>query len=69
MGTWRRGVVDDASYVQGPAQALVIIHCPHVSTVSLNKQWGVQRNVYACLLCHQYLASLTLAWMERGMSL
>ena len=33
--------VDNVSYVQGPAQALVIIHHPHVSTASLSKGWGV----------------------------
>ena len=33
-------VVDNVSYVQGPAQPLVIIHHPHVSTASLNKGWG-----------------------------
>ena len=33
LGTWRHcGVVDNVSYVQGPAQPLVIIHHPHVST-------------------------------------
>ena len=33
LGTWRRcGMVDNISYVQGPAQPLVIIHHPHVST-------------------------------------
>ena len=29
------GVVDNISYVQGSAQVLGIIHCPHVSTASL----------------------------------
>ena len=33
-------MVDNVSYVQGSTQALVIIHCPHVSTASLNKGWG-----------------------------
>ena len=32
-------MVDKVSYVQGPAQALVIIHHLHVSTLS--KGWGV----------------------------
>ena len=42
LGTWRRsGVVDNVPYVQGPAQPLVIIHHPHVSTASLSKGWGV----------------------------
>ena len=34
-------VVDNVSYVQGPAQPLVIIHHPYVSTASLSKGWGV----------------------------
>ena len=33
-------MVDNVSYVQGPAQPLVIIHHPHVSTASLSKWWG-----------------------------
>ena len=37
LGTWRRGMVDNVSYVQGPAQPLVIIHHPHVSTASVSK--------------------------------
>ena len=42
LGTWRRcGMVDNVSYVQGPAQPLVIIHHPHVSTASLSKGWRV----------------------------
>ena len=41
-GTWRHcDVVDNISYVQSSAQALVIGHCPHVSTASLSKGWGV----------------------------
>ena len=32
-------MVDNVSYVQGPAQSLVIIHHPHVSTSS-SKGWG-----------------------------
>ena len=43
-------MVDNVSYVQGPAQPLVIIHHPHVSTASLSKEWGVQRDVEAYLL-------------------
>ena len=38
-------MVDNVSYVQGPAQPLVIIHLPHVSNASLIKGWGVQRDV------------------------
>ena len=42
LGTYRRcGVVDNVSYVQGPAQPLVIIHHPYASTASLSKGWGV----------------------------
>ena len=33
-------MVDNVSYVQGPAQALVIIHHSHVSTASLSKGWA-----------------------------
>ena len=33
-------MVDNVSYVQGPAQPLVIIHHPHVSTASLSKGVG-----------------------------
>ena len=42
LGTWRRcGVMDNVSYVQGPAQVLVIIHHLHISTASPSKGWGV----------------------------
>ena len=41
LGTWRRGMMDNVSYIQGSAQALVIIHCPHISTASLRKGWVV----------------------------
>ena len=68
LGTWRRcGVVDNVSYVQGPAQPLAIIHHPHVSTASLSKGWGVQRDVQAYLLSSQYLVFLGFAWAERDM--
>ena len=41
-GTWRRcDMVDNISYVQGPAQVLVIIHHLHVLTTPLSKGWGV----------------------------
>ena len=33
-------MVDNVSHVQGPAQVLVIIHHPNVSTASLSKGWG-----------------------------
>ena len=40
-GTWRRcGVVDNVSCIQGPAQPLVIIHHPHISTAPLSRGWG-----------------------------
>ena len=32
-------MVDNVSYVEGPAQALVIIHLPHISTASLSNGW------------------------------
>ena len=32
-------MLDNVSYVQGTAQALVIIHYPHISTTSLSKGW------------------------------
>ena len=32
--------MDNVSYVQGSAQALVIIHCPHVSTTSPRRGGG-----------------------------
>ena len=32
--------MDNDSYIQGPAQALVIIHRPHFSAASLSKGWG-----------------------------
>ena len=41
LGTWRHcDMVDNVSYIQGPAQALVIIHHPHVSTASLSRGGG-----------------------------
>ena len=33
-------MVDNISYVQRPAQALVVIHCSNISTPSLSKGWG-----------------------------
>ena len=60
-------MVDNFSYVRGPAQPLVTIHHPHVSTASLSKGWGVYRDVLAYLLSSQYLVSLCFAWVERGM--
>ena len=50
LGTWRRcGMEDNVSYVHGLAQPVVIIHHPHVSTASVSKGWGVQRDVQAYL--------------------
>ena len=44
LGTWRHcDMVDNVSYIQGPAQALVIIHHPHVSTASLSRGGGEGR--------------------------
>ena len=60
-------MIDNISCVQGLAQVLVIIHHLHVSTASLSKGWGVQRDVKAYLHCSQYLVSLGLAWVDRGM--
>ena len=63
-------MVDNVSYIQGPAQSLVIIHHPHVSTASLSKGWGggwFRVTYKAFLLCSQYLGSLGVAWVERGM--
>ena len=36
---------DNVSYVHGLAQPVVIIYYPHVSTASVSKGWGVQRDV------------------------
>ena len=36
---------DNVSYIHGLAQPVVIIHHPHVSTASVSKGWGVQRDV------------------------
>ena len=33
-------MVDNVSYVEGSAQAMEIIHCPHISTACLSKGWG-----------------------------
>ena len=55
-------VVDNVSYVQGPAQPLVIIHHPHVSTASVSEGWGF-RGTYrpTCLA-----ASTLSLWVLRG---
>ena len=55
-------VVDNVSYVQGPAQPLVIIHHSHVSTAYLSKGWGF-RGMYrpTCLA-----ASTLSLWVLRG---
>ena len=36
-------MVDNISYIQGSADALVIIHSPDVSIASLRKGWGFRR--------------------------
>ena len=59
-------MVDNVSYVQGSARALVIIHCPHVSTASLSKGWGFRGAHRPTSSAAMYLVSLGLAWMERG---
>ena len=55
-------MVNNFSYIQGSAQALVIIHCPHASTTSSS-----ERGAHSYLLCSQYLVPLGLTWSERGM--
>ena len=60
-------MMDNIPHVQGSAQALVIIHCPHVSTASLSMVWGsrgVHRPTFSATM---YLVSLGLAWPEKGM--
>ena len=61
-------MVDNSSYILDLAQALVIIHRPHISTTSLSKGWGFKGAYKAYLFCSQYLASLGLVLTERGMS-
>ena len=41
-------MVDNVSYVRGPAQVLVIIHHLHVSTASLSKGWDRSINEWRC---------------------
>ena len=53
------------SYVQGSAQALVIIRCPHVSATSLSKGWGFRGAHRPTCFAAMYLVSLGLAWVER----
>ena len=60
-------MVDNISYIQGFALALVIIHCPHVSTVSQSKGWGYRGAHRPTCFAVMYLISLGLAWAERGM--
>ena len=55
-------MVDNVSYVQGPAQALVIIHHPHISTASLSKGWGF-RGTYRPTC---FAASTLSLWVLRG---
>ena len=64
-------MVDNVSYVQVSAQALVIIHCPHVSTAYLSKGvcvcWGggAERGAQAFLPCSQYLVPLCMSYLGR----
>ena len=60
-------MVDNISYIQGPAQPLVIIHHPHVSTASLSKGWGVFRGMYRPTCLAASTLSLGLVWVGRGM--
>ena len=52
--------MDNVSYVRGCAQALVIIHCPHVSTTFLNKGWGFSGAHRPTCSSAMYLVSLGL---------
>ena len=46
LGIWRcYGLVDNLSYVQGLTQALVIIHCPHVSIASEQRVWSLEEHI------------------------
>ena len=63
------GVVDNVSYIQGSTQALVIIHCPYVSTAPLRE--GGREGVLVFRGAHRptcsaamYLVFLGLAWAE-----
>ena len=60
-------MVDNISYVQDSAQALVIFHCSHVSTVSLSKGWGFRGVYRPTCFAAMYLVSLGLVWVERVM--
>ena len=53
----------NVSYVQGLAPP----HHPHVSTASVSKGWGFRGTHRPTCICSQYLVSLGLAWVERGM--
>ena len=55
-------MVDNISYVQGLAQALVIIHCPHISIASLTKGWGVTEGPIGL----PALQPVTCLWVLRG---
>ena len=62
-------MVDNVSYIQSPTQALVIIHCPHVSTASLSKEGGGGvRGAYrpTCFVANT-VSLWFLAWAERDM--
>ena len=49
------------SYVQGSAQTLVIIHCPHVSSASLKKGWRFKETYSPTCFAATYLVSLGIA--------
>ena len=59
------GVMDNILYIQGPSQALVIIHCPHVSTASLSKGWGF-RGAYRPTCSAVSTLSLWVLYGRRG---
>ena len=57
-------MVDNVSYVQGPALPLVIIHHPHVSTASVSKGWG---GLEGRIGLPAYAASTLSLWVLRGL--
>ena len=59
-------MMDNVSYVQGPAQVLVIIHHLHVSTASPSKGWE-SGGAYRTNCIAASTLSLGRAWTERGM--
>ena len=63
-----RGVVDNVLFaspetsVQGAVQALIIFHCPHISTAYLRRGGG--GGVQGYLLYSHYFVPLGLAWVS-----